>query len=112
MKYLAYAAAAVIALVAIGPSAAFAQPHVGNCPPGLAKKNPPCVPPGQVGKRYDIGDIYSGDGYWASDERARFDLPRLAPGESYYRFGDSFLRVEEDTRLVLGLIDILAGATN
>ena len=27
-----------------------------NCPPGLAKKNPPCIPPGQVGKRVVIGD--------------------------------------------------------
>jgi len=26
-----------------------------NCPPGLAKKNPPCVPPGQVGRSFTVG---------------------------------------------------------
>lgn len=26
-----------------------------NCPPGLAKKNPPCVPPGQAGRAFNVG---------------------------------------------------------
>lgn len=26
-----------------------------NCPPGLAKKSPPCVPPGQVGRTFAVG---------------------------------------------------------
>lgn len=28
---------------------------VGGCPPGLAKKNPPCMPPGQARKLYNVG---------------------------------------------------------
>ena len=28
---------------------------VGGCPPGLAKKNPPCVPPGQAKKLFGVG---------------------------------------------------------
>lgn len=27
----------------------------GHCPPGLAKKNNGCLPPGQARKRYDVG---------------------------------------------------------
>lgn len=34
----------------------FAKQHgKGNCPPGLAKKNNGCLPPGQAKKRYVIG---------------------------------------------------------
>ena len=27
----------------------------GGCPPGLAKKNPPCMPPGQAKKLFGVG---------------------------------------------------------
>jgi len=87
-----------------------AQPTTGHCPPGLAKKNPPCIPPGLIGKNYRIGDKYNEDGFWRDDYLRRFVLPPLPPGESYYRVGDSFLRVDDDTRLVLELIEVLAGA--
>ncbi|MSU88240.1 hypothetical protein GE300_01245 [Rhodobacteraceae bacterium 2CG4] len=42
-------ALAPVSLPAVSLTAAHAQP--GGCPPGLAKKNPPCVPPGQAKKR-------------------------------------------------------------
>jgi hypothetical protein len=112
MKRLSFLTAALITLSPVGQAVTYAQPAAGHCPPGLAKKNPPCVPPGQVGKSYRIGDVYNDDGYWNDVERARYGLPPLPAGESYYRVGDSFLRVDDDTRLVLGLIEILAGATN
>ncbi len=31
------------------------QYGAGNCPPGLAKKNNGCLPPGQAKKRYQVG---------------------------------------------------------
>ena len=31
----------------------------GNCPPGLAKKNNGCTPPGQAKKQYNIGQRYN-----------------------------------------------------
>lgn len=31
---------------------------VGGCPPGLAKKNPPCVPPGQAKKLFGVGQRF------------------------------------------------------
>ena len=109
MKSISFVTAALLALSPVGQSVAHAQSNVGHCPPGLAKKNPPCVPPGQVGKSYRIGERYGEDGYWDDDYRRRYELPRLPRGESYYRIGDSFLRVDDETRLVLELIDILAG---
>ena len=57
-------------------------------------------------------DRYDEDGYWEDDYRRRYDLPRLPNGESYYRIGDNFLRVDDETRLVLELIDVLAGSSN
>lgn len=112
MKYLSAITAALIVLAPLGKSMAQAQPATGHCPPGLAKKNPPCIPPGQVGKNYRIGDRYENDGYWRSEDPARYGLPLLPPGESYYRVGDSFLRVDDDTRLVLELVEVLAGVSD
>jgi hypothetical protein len=55
---------------------------VAGCPPGLAKKNPPCVPPGQVRsafRGYDRPDFW---GLHVDDGRYRYDdgyLVRLNP---------------------------------
>lgn len=112
MKSFSLLTAALIALSALGPTVALAQPATGHCPPGLAKKDPPCVPPGQVGKSYRIGDQNSGDGYRNGSDSVRYGLPQLSQGESYYRVGDRFLRVDDDIRLVLELIDVLAASKN
>jgi hypothetical protein len=109
MKSISFVIAALLALSPVGLSAAHAQSTVRHCPPGLANKNPPCVPPGQVGKTYHIGERYGDDGYWDEGYRKRYDLPQLPRGESYYRIGDSVLRVDDETRLVLELIEVLAG---
>ncbi|MBQ2263637.1 MAG: excinuclease ABC subunit A [Loktanella sp.] len=112
MKSFSFLTAALIALSPLGQSTAFAQPAVSHCPPGLAKKNPPCVPPGQARTNYGIGDMYTGDRYLRGDEQILYGLPRLSPGESYYRIGDRFLRVDDDTRLILEFIDVLAANVN
>jgi hypothetical protein len=109
MKYISMVTAVLFAISTVGQSVAQAQSSVGHCPPGLAKKNPPCVPPGQVGKSYNVGDRYDGDGSWGDDDHRRYGLRRLPRGESYYRVGDSFLRVNDETRLVLELITVLTG---
>jgi hypothetical protein len=109
MKSIYFVTVALLALSPVGQSVARAHSTAGYCPPGLAKKNPPCVPPGQVGKSYRVGERYDEDGYWDDGYRSRYDLPQLPRGESYYRIGDSFLRVDDETRLVLELIDVLAG---
>ena len=73
--------------------------RVADCPPGLAKKNPPCVPPGQA-RKYGRGDIIYGD-YWIVRHPGRYGLDA---NETYYRVGDYVYRVDRDTREVLDLI--------
>jgi hypothetical protein len=56
---------------AVAPAPAAAGGGPGHCPPGLAKKNPPCIPPGQVGRRG--GDRYDGHDDWDDDHHYRWD---------------------------------------
>ena len=69
---------------------------VAGCPPGLAKKNPPCVPPGQVRNRY-----------------VRYDRPDfwgLRLGDGRYRYdGGYLLRLGSDGRIG-SYIPLLGGA--
>jgi len=79
----------------------------GSCPPGLAKKDPACVPPGQARKlaRYPhIGDRVTGYDYHVIRYPARYGLPPAGEGWRYFIVGDRILRVDEDTYEVLDLI--------
>lgn len=73
-----------------------------NCPPGLAKKSPRCIPPGQA-KKYRRGDYIDGD-YDVLWNPERYGLRR---GDTYYRVGDQVYRVNRETRQVLDLIGAL-----
>lgn len=74
-----------------------------DCPPGLAKKSVPCVPPGQAGK-YGVGDILPGD-YIIIGDPGRYGL---RDGGSYVRLGNFVYRINKDTREVLNLIGAVA----
>ena len=88
-----------------------------SCPPGLAKKDPPCVPPGQAKKgvtaanaadRFGVGDRLP-DGYEVIID------PRLyEPGSNtrYVRYGDSIYRVDQDTGIVLDVIGLVSDFVN
>ena len=80
----------------------------GHCPPGLAKKNPPCVPPGQAKKIYGIGDRIVGDYDWIR-RPGRYGLD---PDETYYRVGDQVYRVDRDTKEVLDLVGAVINVLN
>ena len=82
-----------------------------NCPPGLAKKNPPCVPPGQAMKGVTAGDdphllgeilpfghqvIFSPIGDSSADDGI------------YTRLGDSIYRIDRDTGAVLQMMGTVA----
>ena len=54
-------------LAAADPPFGRGGPGAGGCPPGLAKKNPDCMPPGQY-KKYDRGDRF-GDIFRDDDVR-------------------------------------------
>lgn len=76
-----------------------------HCPPGLAKKNPPCVPPGQAkGGAYHVGD-HIRDGWVLVPDPWRYGI--RDPG-TYWRVGDVVFRVDPQTGLVLAVIGALA----
>jgi hypothetical protein len=68
-----------------------------GCPPGLAKKNPPCVPPGQV---RSVFRGYERPDFWG--------LPWLGSGRYFYDDG-YLLRLGPDGRIG-GYIPLLGGA--
>tara|TARA_R110002110_G_C13285194_1_gene702910 strand:+ start:204 stop:611 length:408 start_codon:yes stop_codon:yes gene_type:complete len=91
-----------------------ANPSNGRCPPGLAKKDPPCIPPGQARKmdrddddrgHYRVGDRLDRD--YVIIDRRDYGLPRLNDGEAYVRAGDRLLRLDRDQRLVLDILDVV-----
>lgn len=88
-----------------------------GCPPGLAKKNPACVPPGQARHhdrlRYgrDVGDRLRIGDYVLVRDPARFDLQRR-DGWRYYRSGDRVYRVDAETQQILAVIDLARALLN
>lgn len=106
MTRLTYLAASVAVAIAAALPAYAAGPKA--CPPGLAKKSPACIPPGQVGKAYRVGDRITGD-YVVIRNPGRWGLD---PNETYYRIGDQVLRVDRDTKVVLDLIGAAAAILN
>lgn len=116
---------AVLAAVSIGGGALAKDKH---CPPGLAKKSPACVPPGQAKKRrYDDDDdddhhhhrypergdrIDRYDDYSWLREYDRYGLPRLPRGQRYYVVGDRIYRVNQDTYEILDFVRALGAILN
>jgi hypothetical protein len=83
----------------------------GGCPPGLAKKNNGCLPPGQAKKLYNIGQRFPrGYGHaWSYNQipydlRSRYDFD---PGYRYY-YGDGYLyRVDPTTMLISQVVSAI-----
>jgi hypothetical protein len=118
-------ATALLAATAGAAAADSGRSHggYGFCPPGLAKKSPPCVPPGQAKKFYGWQDDHDHDHYDdvhyirvgdIIDDRFVFvpDPYRygLNPDYYYYQALDRIFRVDPDTRrviAVIGLVDAL-----
>lgn len=119
-------AALVAAALTLGAAPAMAGPGKGNgphgaqlaqaghCPPGLARKNPPCVPPGQArqgasGPR--VGDVLRLGDYVLIRDPARHDL-RTSPDWRYYRDGDRAYRIDPETRRVLAVVELIDAFVN
>ncbi|WP_428645320.1 hypothetical protein [Roseibium sp.] len=98
---------AMTALLFLSPAAALAGGPKG-CPPGLAKKNKGCLPPGQAKKIYRPGERLQGQ-YSAIPNPGRYGLD---PGQSYYRLGDYVYRVDRNTKKVLDLVGAVAAILN
>ena len=78
----------------------------GNCPPGLAKKNNGCMPPGQAKKRYAVGQPLP-TGIRIGDLPHDLNV-RMGPQPSGYRYGmvdGDVILISLTTRQVVDIID-------
>lgn len=98
----------VMAIATTAPTASLSKNRIDHCPPGLANKNPPCVPPGLAMHGLRVGDRLPHGDYIIIRDPHRYRLPRLRRGESYYRIGDSYVRIHRETREILELIEAVA----
>lgn len=86
--------------------------YAGNvCPPGLAKKSPACVPPGQAKRMFEQGQrIPSGYEYFTDYNRIpdayRSQVPYLESNRYIYRDNRVYI-VDPTTRLVTRIIDLI-----
>jgi opacity protein-like surface antigen len=83
----------------------------GGCPPGLAKKNNGCLPPGQAKKLYNIGQRWPGNyGYAWNYNQIPYDLRThygFDPNSRYY-YGDGYVyRVDPATMLVSQVVSAI-----
>ena len=104
--------------------AAFAQPDMvvaqpNGCPPGLAKKNPPCVPPGQAKKGgspnewlYDRSGTVNRDDLIFLDNYWRYDLPRLPSNQRYAVVDNRIVVIDRESYQILQLIKVFTALTN
>ena len=92
-----------------------------NCPPGLAKKNPPCVPPGQAKKgvttdewlnRDRIGEVVEQDDLTYLDDYWRYDLPQLPTGQRYAVVDDRIVVIDAETYRILQLIRLFSALSD
>ena len=86
-------------------------PGIGGCPPGLAKKNNGCLPPGQAKKLYNIGQRFPlGYGHAWSYNQIPYDLRNrygFDQGSRYY-YGDGYLyRVDPATMLISQVVSAI-----
>jgi hypothetical protein len=83
----------------------------GGCPPGLAKKNNGCMPPGQAKKLYNVGQRFPlGYGNAWNYNQIPYDLRSqygFQPGSNYY-YGDGYLyRVDPATMLISQVVSAI-----
>ncbi|WP_343343620.1 hypothetical protein WJT74_08320 [Sphingomicrobium sp. XHP0239] len=82
-----------------------------GCPPGLAKKNNGCQPPGQAKKRYERGyrfDARYDD--WTPYDRLPYDVRRrydLDPRDRYIYDNNYVYRVDPTTLIVRQVLDAI-----
>ncbi|MBB5514834.1 hypothetical protein FHS89_000840 [Rubricella aquisinus] len=98
-----------IALLALATAPAAYANGPEHCPPGLAKKTPACIPPGQAMK-YEVGDRIAPE----TDRRIIRDwedlgLPRPGEDEIYIALpaDNEIVRVLQDGLIVVEAIGIL-----
>jgi Ni/Co efflux regulator RcnB len=86
--------------------------HYGGahkCPPGLAKKNNGCLPPGQA-KKYAVGQpLPRTVAYYPVPQPVIVQLPPVPVGYRYVRVGNDILLLSPQSALVVDVISGLLG---
>lgn len=79
------------------------------CPPGLTKKSPACIPPGQAGQLYDVGQrLPSGYRYVPVPEQYWDDIPDYDPDAyRYYYDEDRVYVVDPATNVIRSIVDLV-----
>lgn len=96
--------------VRIQKSAARTDEHtiiVANCPPGLAKKNPSCVPPGQAKKGLVVGDIFDLKDIHIVTRPGLYGLGEPPAGNRYAIVDGRLVRVDSGTGRLLSIIRLV-----
>ena len=94
-----------------GGSRLWALDARGNCPPGLAKKQNGCLPPGQARKLYNVGQRYNRNlgNLWSYDQipyelRNRYSFDR---DDRYYYNQGYLYQVDSGTMLIQQVMSAL-----
>lgn len=111
--------AATAAAFTLTTAPVMAERAVKACPPGLAKKDPACVPPGQVGKSWTADRLYiEGDrlrGDYVLIPEDQWDDLSLTPIRDdtvYVVIGNQIVRVKESNLIVIEPVRILENVLN
>lgn len=80
-----------------------------KCPPGLAKKNNGCMPPGQV-RNWAVGQpVPRGVTVYSVPQPVIVQLPPAPFGYRYARIGGDIILVQQQSNLIVDIIQVLLG---
>jgi hypothetical protein len=81
------------------------QFSAGNCPPGLAKKNNGCLPPGQAKKLWTVGQPLPGTVvFYPLPGPLLLQLTPAPAGYQYVRVASDILMMAIGTRMIVGAL--------
>lgn len=74
-----------------------------NCPPGLSKKSPACIPPGQA-KKWGVGDIVDWDNIHIVTQPGYYGLSTPPDGDRYAIIDGQLVRVNRESGQILSIL--------
>lgn len=83
------------------------QVQARSCPPGLAKKDPACLPPGQAKKGIGVGQIVDLDRVHVISRPGLYGLGSAPAGQRYAIVNGRLVRVDRDTGRILSILRVV-----